>query len=458
MVELQIGQYIEMEYGGAAKVLQELGSGGQGIVYLVEFNDMKYALKWYDVDKIKNPQAFRKNIENNIKDGSPSRLFLWPKYLTKPIETGGFGYLMDVRPQNFDSFVDILNTYKLGIDPLTGRASKTPVQFKSLFAMVTAAINIVTAFRQLHRAGKSYQDLNDGGFFINVNTGDILVCDCDNIAPDGANFGIGGKPGYMAPEVVRGIEKPNVQTDKYSLAVVLFKLLFRGDPMEGEKVVKDICLTESSELRHYGKEAVFVYDPENTTNRPVRGIHDNVIKFWKIYPEYIREAFIKSFTTGIAEPNKRIIENEWQKLFIRLRSEIITCKCGRSNFSSTFKEDPSTHFFICPKCGSEFASLAFTHLDYRLPLYIGCKLYACQTTIGSDDYTTVTTELVENKLKPGMLGLKNLSKDVWQARMPDGKYYPVAPDKGLPLWQGIAIDFGGVKAYIYEDAISEENK
>ena len=178
---------------------------------------------------------------------------------------------------------------------------------------------------------------------INVNPGDILVCDCDNIAPDGSNFGIGGKPGYMAPEVVRGIEKPNVQTDKYSLAVVLFKLLFRGDPMEGEKVVKDICLTESSELRHYGKEAVFVYDPNNETNRPVRGIHDNVIKFWKIYPEYVREAFIRSFTTGVAEPNKRIIENEWQKLFIRLRSEIITCKCGRSNFSSTFKEDLKCH-------------------------------------------------------------------------------------------------------------------
>ena len=66
MVELQIGQYVEMEYGGAAKVLKVLGSGGQGIVYLVEFNDMQYALKWYDVDKIKNPTAFRKNIDSNI--------------------------------------------------------------------------------------------------------------------------------------------------------------------------------------------------------------------------------------------------------------------------------------------------------------------------------------------------------------------------------------------------------
>ena len=70
-------------------------------------------------------------------------------------------------------------------------------------------------FRALHLAGKSYQDLNDGGFFIDTKTGDVLVCDCDNVAADGDNFGIGGMPGFMAPEVVRGIAKPDVLTDRY---------------------------------------------------------------------------------------------------------------------------------------------------------------------------------------------------------------------------------------------------
>lgn len=447
MVELKIGEQVEMEYGGSATVKKILGSGGQGIVYLVDFNGIDYALKWYDIDKIKNAKAFRKNIENNIKDGAPSEKFLWPKYLTKENDMGTFGYIMDLRPQGYDSFVDILNTYRLDIDELTGRANKVSVQFASLYAMVTAVINIVNAFRQLHRAGKSYQDLNDGGFFINVNTGDILVCDCDNIAPDGSNFGIGGKPGYMAPEVVRGVAKPNVQTDKYSLAVVLFKLLFRGDPMEGEKVVKDVCLTETSELKHYGQQAVFVYDPDDTSNRPVRGIHDNVIKFWRIYPAYIREAFIRSFTTGIREPNKRIIENEWQKLFIRLRSEIIVCTCGRANFTSMFENiDDAT--FRCPKCGAEFVSLAFSSRDYRIPLYVGSKFYECEINPRSDDFQTVVGELVENKLKPGMLGIKNSSGKTWRVKMPDGVFYDIAHGKGFPLWKGLEIDFGDVNAHI----------
>lgn len=447
MIELEIGQEVEMEFGGKAKVLSVIGSGGQGTVYLVRFNGQKWALKWYDIDKMKKPKAFRKNLEDNINDGPPSSQFLWPKYLTKETEDGTFGYIMELKPEGFDSFVDILNTYKLEVDSLTGHALKKNVRFASLSAMVTAVINIVNAFRQLHRVGKSYQDLNDGGFFINVNTGAVLVCDCDNIAPDGSNFGIGGKPGYMAPEVVRGIAQPNVQTDKYSLAVVLFKLLFRGDPMEGEKVVRDVCLTESAELRHYGQNAVFVYDPADTSNRPVRGIHDNVIRFWRIYPDYVKDVFIRSFTIGIADPTKRVIENEWQKLFLRLRLEIIQCGCGRTNFSSMFVEESETKF-RCPKCGMEFATMGFSHRTTRLPLYLGCKFYACDISPDSEDFMTVAGELVENKLKPGVLGIKNCSEFKWKAKMPDGVFYDIFPGKGFPVWQGLEIDFGQITAKI----------
>lgn len=447
MAELKIGQEVEMEYGGSAKILKVIGSGGQGVVYLAEFNGMKWALKWYDISKIKRPAEFRNNIQNNINDGAPSDKFLWPKYLTKETADGTFGYLMELKPASFDSFVDILNTYKLVIDPLTGRAVKKNVRFSSLYAMVTAVINIANAFRQLHRSGKSYQDLNDGGFFINVDTGAVLVCDCDNIAPDGSNFGIGGKPGYMAPEVVKGIEKPNVQTDKYSLAVVLFKLLFRGDPMEGEKVIKDICLTEASELKHYGQNAVFVYDPDNASNRPVRGIHDNVIKFWRLYPDYIKDAFTLSFTTGITEPNKRIIENEWQQLFIRLRSEIISCGCGRTNFTSMFQQ-PDEKTFRCPKCGTNFGSLEFSNRPYRMPLYVGCRFYNCEVFTDSDDFLGVAGEIVENALKPGVIGMKNCSERPWSVKMPDNAFYSIAPGKGFPVWQGLEIDFGGITAKI----------
>jgi hypothetical protein len=77
-------------------------------------------------------------------------------------------------------------------------------RFSSMEATVNACLNIIIAFRDLHRAGRSYQDLNDGGFVIRLSDGDVMICDCDNVAPDGVSLGIAGKPGYMAPEIVAG--------------------------------------------------------------------------------------------------------------------------------------------------------------------------------------------------------------------------------------------------------------
>ena len=247
MRELKIGERIPIEAGGEAVVSRELGRGGQGIVYLVRYNGREYALKWYFISRIKNPEAFRNNLRKNIEDGAPEggKQFIWPLFLTETKKNGAFGYLMRLAPSGYESFTDIYNGYRWEKPRVKGQpARKLKVKFASLDVMLTAAINIVKAFRALHLAGKSYQDLNDGGFFIDTKTGDVLVCDCDNVAADGDNFGIGGMPGFMAPEVVRGIAKPDVLTDRYSLAVVLFKLFFRGDPLEGSKVLQCVVMTE----------------------------------------------------------------------------------------------------------------------------------------------------------------------------------------------------------------------
>ena len=44
-----------------------------------------------------------------------------------------------------------------------------------------------------------------------------------------------GKCRYMAPEVVRHEAKPSIHTDRFSLAVVLYKMLFVEHPLEGKR-------------------------------------------------------------------------------------------------------------------------------------------------------------------------------------------------------------------------------
>ena len=79
MSELKIGTTVRLSNGTSAKVKQELGKGGQGVVYLVEVSGKKMALKWYH----KHPgEAFRKNLLNNVRAGAPASNFIWPLAVT----------------------------------------------------------------------------------------------------------------------------------------------------------------------------------------------------------------------------------------------------------------------------------------------------------------------------------------------------------------------------------------
>ncbi|MBP3266878.1 MAG: protein kinase, partial [Ruminococcus sp.] len=72
----------------------------------------------------------------------------------------------------------------------------------------------------------------------------------------------------------------------------------------------------------------------------------------------------------------------------------------------------------------------------------------CEIDPDSYDFLTVAGELVENKLKAGMLGIRNDSTMTWRVKMPDNNIYDIGPGKGFPIWAGLEIDFGHVKASI----------
>ena len=228
MIELKIGESVSLTNGAQAKIVKELGRGGQGIVYLVEVNGQNMALKWYFNNM---GDWFYRNLEENVTKGAPSEAFLWPEYLTTK-QKGTYGYIMKLRPQGYHEF---------------GQYLLARAKFKSFEAMVNAAMKICEGFKALHLSGLSYQDLNDGNFFIHPDTGDVLICDNDNVAPEGVSSGILGKARYMAPEVVTGKAMPSKQTDRYSLSVVLFLLFYANHPLEGARVLACPCMTEKYE-------------------------------------------------------------------------------------------------------------------------------------------------------------------------------------------------------------------
>lgn len=424
MKEFTKGQRIKVVSGGELEVIQKLGEGGQGVVYKVSYNGKELALKWYFGNKLSDPDRFYRNIQNNIKKGAPTEAFLWPLEITEYFE-GSFGYLMKLRPSEYKDF---------------SRFLLAKARFSGIAAVVNAALCITNGFRALHNSGFSYQDLNDGNFFVNPQTGDVLICDNDNVAEYGDALGIAGKCRYMAPEVVMGKKKPDIHTDRFSLAVVLYLLLFLNHPLEGKRTMCP-CLTEELERKFYGSEPVFVWDPKNDANRPVRGVHVNEIKLWQVYPKFVRETFEEAFSQEAmigADTQHRVTEKKWQEVFTSLRDCLAVCSCKGETFIDVTQ--PSCK---CINCGKEIhRPLVMKVKKYNVVMQPGKKLYACHAVHDSDDFKEVKGEVITSRQDPSLTGLRNDGDVSWTAILPNGTSKSYAKGQVIKLGRGLKINFG----------------
>lgn len=415
MKELSANDYVSLTNGSRAKIIRELGRGGQGIVYQVDVAGQSMALKWY----INPPdRKFYKNLETNVANGAPSDAFLWPEYLTVYASNSSYGYVMKLRSQGYYEF---------------GQYLLARVQFKSVEAMVNAAMKICEGFKSLHLNGYSYQDLNDGNFFIHPDTGDVLICDNDNVFPQGERSGIIGKARYMAPEIVGG-SIPDKYSDRFSLSVILFLLFYGNHPLEGARVLACPCMTESYEKQFYGSEALFIYDEADNCNRPVRGVHNNVLRRWSAFPAFLREAFKVEFGKEcLHTPQKRRIEAEWQKVIQQLRDVLVVCpKCG----GETFVEDASAAP-VCINCGKEFDLSGTLRIGNRdIQLTPGTKIY-----VDLDNKPDILVVNVPGDRYP--VQLRNITTNKWTVETPSGKLKAIEPNAIMPVKSGLKVSFSG---------------
>ena len=416
--------------GKKFRILDLLGAGGQGEVYLAECEGQKYALKVY----IDDPHPdFRYNLRNNIEKGSPSQSFLWPKALIQTEDS--FGYVMDLRPQNYVSFVSYL----------TGKN-----KFRDQSTLLRWCIELCLSFKRLHEKGYSYQDLNDGSFFLDPNTGDLLICDNDNVTADKKNLGILGKMKYMAPEIVRGDvdprtkerQMPDVHSDRFSLAVILFMALCMGNPYEGERLKNYPLVDERAEYEMYGQNPLFIYHKTDCANRPIRGYHSSVLRHWPLMPIYIKEAFHRTFVDGLKDrENERTTELEWLRLLTRYRDELVTCGCGYQHaygFSERAARDTT-----CPLCKSNVPDTycILTIGKNRILLEPGKKLYSHHLDKFSSLYNEEVGEVIRNKNNPALWGLRVKAGSDILIKDANGNERTVAAGGVIPIVKGLKIKF-----------------
>lgn len=396
----------------------KLDEGGQGEIWHVRQNDRDRALKRYHKESATAEQ--RAIIEHLIQTGAPSGIahrFAWPLEIVQLADGSFIGYLMPlIDISRFISFEDI----EAGDAPHPG--------FRVLFELCR---QLAECFRKLNIEGLCYCDISKNNFFFSPETGEVILCDNDNIVVD--NSGMGGAlgtPEYMAPEVVKNESKPSTVSDQHSLSVLLFLLLCGGNPFHG-LMEHNIHVFDGDASEYiYGQEALFVFDPSDARNRlPDIPGYRHVGAFWEILPRHVQELFLRAFVQGSHNPAMRVTAMEWMEMFSQMSALLRVCSCGAENFMETGQHP-------CWNCGELLALRLCIEGGTDVPVEPGQQLNPIHFGESSAQYAIGEMEPHPNS--PSLVLLRNRTAEAWSAML-GGERVQVESARAIPLHPGIRI-------------------
>ncbi|HEY4127494.1 MAG TPA: serine/threonine-protein kinase [Gammaproteobacteria bacterium] len=213
---------------GKFVVTQELGRGTTGTVYLCHdsFLGKDVALKLYSLDE-KVPEADARTRR---------KLFFNEAYLVGKMQHPNILPIYDAGEDEGHCYV--VMEYVRGAKPLT-----TFCRVENLLPVrkvVEVVFKCAKALDYAHRNGLVHRDIKPGNIMFTAD-GDVRIVDF-GVAQMAGNEeaqvkGLVGSPSYMAPEQMRHAPA-TVQTDLYSLGVVMYELLSGKRPYYGDNLSK----------------------------------------------------------------------------------------------------------------------------------------------------------------------------------------------------------------------------
>ena len=319
----------------------KMGQGGVARVYRCRrvSDGREFAFKEYvpSEEKMKVHRGIRRNLQELIahpitdRDGSPLKSFVGPIEMIDLPASKGFGYIMELVDTS--KMVEVKKLWR---------------RYPDAKILCRIGKNVANLFARLHLGiGWCYKDINEGNIYIDPDTGEVCIVDCDNISIPQTKT-IRGTTCYMAPEIY-DTGKPDANTDKYSMAVYYYRLLTGGYPMDGKRTLEYLrrteqCIQEAAPVI-YGRDALFAFD-ENSSENSIRGlargrdgeVYRRQVKMWDNLPDEIQQCFQKTFGAGLHKPESRTTDTVWYQCFDQVeKNGLVRCSCGKYNFGSSKK-------------------------------------------------------------------------------------------------------------------------
>ena len=336
------------------RVGKEIGIGGEGQVFDV-INQPTLALKLYN-QPISNEKAKKLKVMTSLLTPQIELYTAWPLDIIKDNDNQFCGFVM----RKLKGYVPLHNLF-------------SPMDRKSLFPdkgynfLVHVARNLSSAFNALHASQLIVGDVNEANIFVDAK-GMIAFIDCDSFQVKEGNhyhYCEVGIPRYTPPELLRTNSFTNVlrtkNTDSFSLAILLFQLLFLGRHPFAGKNNTTLDIDEEIAIKNYW----FAYS--------LHPKQQNLVPPKDTFPFDNLSIELKSnFHQAFEEENNRPLPINWIVALDSYLKVMVNCiKSPVHIYPSTFNE--------CPWCAFEINSKInyFVERDYpqNEPLTLNINQY-----------------------------------------------------------------------------------
>lgn len=293
----------------------ELARGGEGIVYSIH-GDSSIVAKIYLPNKFKSFDE-RRFMENKLKAMLSIKLpvyvdnilrLAWP--LDILYDNGSMvGFLMPRMNQMIKIYdIQRCNRDEQPIKPWTRSVLNVYPNFTWKYA-VQFAYNLAWVVNYVHQNNIIVGDLNQSNIYADTKTGAVVLIDCDSFDITDPNTGIHypctvGFQELLAPELQTVINLSNAkftkESDQFSLAIHIFRLLMMNEDPFRAKMTTDVSLSSlpvNSAI--INGECVFVRTVPNKVLPP------DCLKL-DFLPDTVQELFKRTFDYTSITAQKRI--------------------------------------------------------------------------------------------------------------------------------------------------------
>ncbi len=293
------------------------------------------------------------------------RLFCWPTHLVTHAECG-LGLLLPTYPEHFFfKSGRLANQEKDGgryncTNPSTKRLQRydliAPEERGTLAGYLGALSRVARAVHKMHAAGLAHSDLSERNVLVDPVTGHAIIIDVDALVVTGQYPPeVLGTRGFTAPEVMATRHLPFddpkrkhacAETDKYALAVLIYRFLLERHPLDGPRFLKGLS-GDAEEEALMGSKALYSEHRNDGANRPKAQFLSA-----RILGKTIDDLFHRTFVDGLLDPRSRPTASSWADALVEAYDQVLVCSdpaCTHKGFVLTAAGAPR-----CPYCSTAF--------------------------------------------------------------------------------------------------------